>query len=121
MSIGNLDEGFLLKNAVIFQGTEAEIVRKEGMHAVDGNKLLRKRVGHPEVILFRAWDAADDLAIIDAPKNFIDLLTCQSPPVGMHANVQRGSIENGRCPVDRVDLCHEGHVDEPGMVKQIIV
>src|SRR2546421_10632341 len=99
MPIGNLGEGFLLKNAVIFQGTEAEIVRQEGMHAGDRNKLLRKRVGHPEVILFRAWDAADDLAITDTPKNFVDLLTCQSPPVGMHATVQRGGVAQGRGPV----------------------
>src|SRR6266702_3790656 len=82
------------------------------MHAVDGNKLLWKRVGDSKVILLRTRNAADDLTFTDAPEKLVDLFACQSPPVGVHADVQRGVIENGGRPVDRVDLCHKGHIDK---------
>src|SRR5438105_5281153 len=91
------------------------------MHAVDGNKLLSKRVGNSEMILLRTGNAADDLTVTDAPEQLIDLLACQSPPVGVHTNVQRGVIENGGRPVDGVDLCHKGRIDEPGTAEQVIV
>src|SRR5713226_10352609 len=91
------------------------------MHAVNGHKLFRYRVRHPEVIFGGPWNAADDLAFTDASEVLVDPFPGQAPPVAMHSNLQGRVRDDRGCPVDSVDLRDERCVDQPGMIEQFIV
>src|SRR5260221_10900529 len=74
------------------------------MHAVNGHKLFRYRVRHPEVMFGGPWNAADALAFTDASEVLVDPFPGQAPPVAMHSNLQGGVRDDRGCPVDSVDL-----------------
>src|SRR5215218_9715981 len=103
--------------------TEIEIVWDEGMHPVDSDELFRYGVGHLEMVLRRARDAAVHLLTPnDTSEKRIDSpLAGQPPPVGSHGSLQGRMTEDGGGPLDGVNLGHERHIDEPGAREQIIV
>src|SRR5947209_19660244 len=91
------------------------------MHAIHRHKLLGQSIGDAEVILWRARDATDNLTRADAPKLLINPLARQTPPVGVHAHLQRWMIENGWCPVNGMDLRHQSRVNKAGVLEEFFI
>jgi hypothetical protein len=120
VSARDLAEGACL-DEVVGRRTEVEVVRYEGVHPVDGDELLRDGVGDPEMVLGRAGDPADHLAAAHPSEELVDPLARDAPPVGPHANLQGGVAEDSSSPFDRVDLREQCRVDEPGVVKEVVI
>ena len=114
-------ERALLQHRIALERTEAEVVRDQRMHPVDGDELLGERVGDAVVIRRRARDAADHLVRGEAAEAPVEPLALEPPPVRPHA-AHRGRVsDDRRRPVDRVDLGHQGGDDEPRPVEELIV
>ena len=69
----------------------------------------------------RAGDAAKDVAASEAPEPLAYALPCQAIPVRVHPQFGRRVGDDRRRPLDRVDLRHDGRVDEACMVVEVVV
>ena len=91
------------------------------MHPINRNKLLRHGIWDAVLVRARARDTRDDLARLgDTADHLGESLTGQTPPVRLHADLQGWVREDGRSPLDRVDLGHQGAVDQPGCVEDFV-
>jgi hypothetical protein len=121
LPVNHLSERAFQQELVVGNGAEAEFVGQKWMHAVDGNKFFCERVGHSIEVLWGAGDAANDFALTNASKVPVDPLACQPPPVAIHADFKGGIVKDSRSPIDGMNLRHEGCVDEPRMIEQVVV
>ena len=96
------------------------MVRDERVHAVDGDEFFGEGVGHAALVGAGAGDAGDAFARGDAAEEFVEALAHQAPPVGVHGDLEGRVVEDCGRPFDGVDLGHEGTVDEPGRVEELV-
>ena len=69
----------------------------------------------------RAGDAAQDVVRAEAPELPANALARDAVPVRVHAPFGRRVGDDRRRPLDRVDLCHHGRGDQPGLVVELVV
>ena len=118
---GRLGEGHGLQVGPGGQGAEVELVRDQGVQAVDRGELLGQGVGGAVVVGDGAGDAADDVAPAQAPEEAVEALLGQAPPVGPHPQAQGGVGQDPRRPLHGVDLGHQGPVDQARRLEQLVV
>ena len=88
------------------------------MHAIDGHELLGERIPDAVMIGRRANDPAHHFAAADAAVTARELLAEDAPPVPAHAEPQRRRVQQGRGPLDRVNLGEQGGQDQPRLLEQ---
>ena len=69
----------------------------------------------------RAGDPAHDVVGRAPAEQLVEPLALEAPPVGAQREHRRRVRDDGRRPVDGVDLRHQRRVDEPGLVVEILV
>ena len=96
---------------VVLGETNLDLVRQEGVQAVDRDEFLGQAIVRAGLIGRRAWNAADRFASADASKVFLHILPGQSPPIRIHADLQGWVSKDSRRPVDGVNFGHKCVVD----------
>ncbi len=107
---------------VIAQGAEHEVVGDQRMHAIHRHEFLGERVGDAVVIGGRAGNALQYVVSGDPAETSFEAFAQQPEPVGAHRE-HRGRVgDDGRRPVDGVDLRDHGGGDQArGVVEPLIV
>ena len=66
-------------------------------------------------------DPTEDLARADPSEPFRESLAHKAPPVGVHGQLRRRMCDDGRGPLDGVDLRHQRCVDQASVIVELLI
>ena len=102
-------------------GAKLQRTWNQRMHAVHRDELLSQGIRNALVVNTRTRDPADRFASLrDASYCLGKSLTDDTPPVCTHANLKSRMGQDRWCPLDCMDLGHEGAVDNACFVEDLI-
>ena len=90
------------------------------MEAVNGNKFFRECKWSTMMIHFGSGDTTHDFPFANPAPNLMQLFAHQSPPVGVHRDLQCRMWENRGRPLHCMDLGHECAIDQSCSVKYLV-
>lgn len=91
------------------------------MHPVDRYEFFGEAVRDTIVIDARAGNSRDDLVILGySPQKLGELLSNNTPPVCIHAELEDWVRKNGRRPLNSVNLGHQRAVDKASLIKDLV-
>ena len=114
--LGQLD---LFNEGIGFERPNHHLIGDERMHPVHGDELFGERVRSGVVIVFGSDDAAENFVVVQERQDFLQFIAGQAVPVRVHRDLGHRVRQDGRRPLDGVDLGHERRVDELGFAVQL--